>query len=384
MNIVCAETVLAGTPAFQTLGTCTVLPDRAITSDHLQKTDALIVRSKTSINAELLTGTPVQFVGTATAGTDHLDIPWLEQHNIRWCAAPGCNANSVAEYITAALLTLTQTSPFTLHKKTIGIIGCGHVGQALIKKARALNLRILQNDPPLAAQNPTEKYYPLHTLLTEADIITLHTPLTHHGSWPTAHLANFPFFQELKPSALFINAARGGICDYDAWLHAHQQAHLTTSIIDVWDPEPHIRPDCIQQAQLATPHIAGHSFEGKFNGTLACYHALCQHLNHPHTWQPESHMPPPQHPHLEIDAATFSTEEALLHHIVQATYPIQRDDTALRALQPLDEIERAQQFDLLRKTYPLRREFNATTVHLRNATEATEHKIHALGFNLEL
>ena len=158
MNIVCAETVLAGTPAFQTLGTCTVLPDRAITSDHLQKTDALIVRSKTSINAELLTGTPVQFVGTATAGTDHLDIPWLEQHNIRWCAAPGCNANSVAEYITAALLTLTQTSPFTLHKKTIGIIGCGHVGQALIKKARALNLRILQNDPPLAAQNPTEKY----------------------------------------------------------------------------------------------------------------------------------------------------------------------------------------------------------------------------------
>jgi erythronate-4-phosphate dehydrogenase len=382
MNIVCAETVLSGKSAFQTVGECTVWPDRDIIREQLLNTDALIIRSKTNVDATLLEGTPVQFVGTATAGTDHIDTDWLDQNHISWSAAPGCNANSVSEYITAALLHLTQKKPFSLNQKTIGIIGCGNVGRAVIKKAQALQLKILQNDPPRAAQEPDFPQTPLASLLPECDIVTLHTPLTKEGSWPTAHLASYDFFESLKPGAIFINAARGGICDYDTWLHTQEQHLLTASVLDVWNPEPQIRPEYIQHATLATPHIAGHSFEGKFNGTLACYQALCQKFNLPPSWDYEADIPEAPVPDLEIDAHSFQTEEALLHHIIQTIYSIQHDDQQLRTNLPNDEIERAIHFDQLRKNYPLRREYNATQLRLHNATEQTEHKLSQLGFQI--
>ena len=382
MNIVCAETVISGKHAFQTLGACTICPDRDITSEHLLQTDALIVRSKTKVDAALLDGTPVKFVGTATAGTDHMDTNWLDQNDISWSAAPGCNANSVAEHITASLLHLTQKKSFSLNQKTIGVIGCGNVGRAVIKKAQALHLNILQNDPPRAAQEPDFKHTHLLSLLPECDIITLHTPLTEEGVWPTANLASYDFFESLKPGAIFINTSRGGICDYDTWLHTQEQQILTASILDVWNPEPQIRPDCIQQATLATPHIAGHSFEGKFNGTLACYQALCKKYNLTPSWDHQADIPEAPVPYLEVDATLFKTEEALLHHIIQNVYSIEHDDQQLRLNLPADEIERAIHFDQLRKNYPLRREFNATQLRLHNASEQTEHKLSKLGFQI--
>ena len=382
MNIVCAETVLSGKSAFQTVGTCTVWPDRDITRQHLLQTDALIVRSKTKVDAALLEGTSVRFVGTATAGTDHMDTDWLDQNHISWSAAPGCNANSVAEYITASLLYLSQKKSFSLSPKTIGVIGCGNVGRAVIKKAHALDLDILQNDPPRAAQETDFAQTPLPSLLPECDIITLHTPLTKEGSWPTAHLASYDFFESLKPGAIFINAARGGICDYDTWLHTQEQQLLTASILDVWNPEPQIRPDCVQQATLATPHIAGHSFEGKFNGTLACYQALCKKYNLTPSWDYQADIPEAPVPYLEVDATLFKTEEALMYHIIQTIYCIEHDDQQLRLNLPVDEIERAIHFDRLRKNYPLRREFNATQLRLHNASEQTEHKLSQLGFQI--
>ena len=382
MNIVCAETVLSGKTAFQTVGACTVWPDRDITREHLLQTDALIVRSKTKVDAALLEGTPVKFVGTATAGTDHMDTDWLDQNNISWSAAPGCNANSVAEYITASLLYLSQKKSFSLNQKTIGVIGCGNVGRAVIKKAHALDLNILQNDPPRAAQEPEFVHTPLPSLLPECDIITLHTPLNNEGNWPTTHLASYDFFESLKPGAIFINAARGGICDYDTWLHIQEQQLLTASILDVWNPEPQIRPECVQQAALATPHIAGHSFEGKFNGTLACYQALCKIYNFTPSWDYQADIPEAPVPYFEVDTTLFKTEEALLHHIIQTIYCIEHDDQQLRSNLPIDEIERAMHFDHLRKNYPLRREFNGTKLRLHNASEKTERKLSQLGFQI--
>ena len=151
MKIVCAETVLLGREAFSNAGTTVVIPDREITRDDLLDADALLVRSKTKTNAELLGGTPVQFVGSATAGTDHMDTAWLESNGFYWCASPGCNANSVSEYVIAALLVLGRRHGLDLESRTIGVIGCGQVGSRVAAKCEALGMRVLRNDPPLAA-----------------------------------------------------------------------------------------------------------------------------------------------------------------------------------------------------------------------------------------
>ncbi len=161
MKIICAETVLLGSEALSNAGKTVVIPDREITRNDLLDADALIVRSKTKINRELLRDTPVQFVGTATAGTDHIDATYLEQRGIYWCGSPGCNANSVSEYLVAALLALGRRHGFDLSGKTIGVIGCGNVGSRVVKKCEALGMNVLRNDPPLAAASTDPDFQPL-------------------------------------------------------------------------------------------------------------------------------------------------------------------------------------------------------------------------------
>ena len=220
MKIVCAETVLLGEEAFTHAGKTEVIPDREITRDHLLDADALIVRSKTKVNSELLRNTPVKFVGTATAGTDHIDAQALNDKGLYWCGSPGCNANSVSEYLVAALLTLGRRHGFDLDDKTIGVIGCGNVGSLVVKKCHALGMNVLRNDPPLSAVSADPDFAPLENLLAESDFVSLHVPLIKHKPWPTEKMADYLFFEQLKPGAVFINAARGSVCDYDALLDA--------------------------------------------------------------------------------------------------------------------------------------------------------------------
>jgi len=381
MKIVCAQTVLLGEHAFSHAGKTVVLPDREITRKDLCDADALIVRSKTKITRELLEGTPVKFVATATAGADHIDAAWLESQGIFWTASPGCNANSVSEYIVVALLTLSRRHHFVLSGKTLGVVGCGNVGSRVVKKCEALGMRVLQNDPPLAAKDPDADFFPLEAVLTESDIITLHTPLVKEGSWPTKDLADFRFFEQLNPNSIFINAARGDICDYDALLSAQENGTVTYTILDVWSPEPAFRIDLLETTDLATPHIAGHSYEGKLNGTTNCYHQLCTFFEIQETWDIAASLPPTSVPYLEIDCTNQLDEEVLLK-IVQAVYNIELDDQQIRVAAVLDEIDRAQNFDTLRKNYPVRREFHNTTVHAKNANPSLIKKIRALGFLL--
>lgn len=379
MKIVCAETVLLGHEALIHAGKTTVIPDREITRDHLLDADALIVRSKTKVTEELLRGTPVKFVGTATAGTDHIDSAWLESRGIYWCAAPGCNANSVSEYLVAALLVLGQRNEFHLKGKTIGVIGCGNVGSRVVTKCQALGMNVLRNDPPLAAVSSDPDFQPLEEVLAESDIVTLHLPLVKNKPWPTEHLADYCFFEQLNPGTLFINAARGSVCDYDALLDAKASGVVSQMVIDVWSPEPAFRTDVLKMADLASPHIAGHSYEGKINGTIACYNELCNFFEIQKKWNVQDSLPATEVPLVEVDCSGRADEE-ILHEIIQQVYDIGIDDNLIREAAVSHEIDRARNFDGLRKNYRMRREFRNTKVLAQNASEDLLRKLRALGF----
>ena len=381
MKIICAETVLLGHDAFSNAGKTIAIPDREITRDDLTDADALIVRSKTQINAELLKGTPVKFVGTATAGTDHIDAAYLGQHGIYWCAAPGCNANSVSEYLIAALLTLRARHGFDLAGKTIGVIGCGHVGSRVVKKCEMLGMNVLRNDPPLAAGSNDPDFQLLENVLAESDIVTLHVPLVKTGPWPTDRMADYCFFEKLKPGAIFINAARGSVADYDALLAAQEGGAVSRTIVDVWSPEPAFRTDVLKVADLASPHIAGHSYEGKLNGTIACYNELCNFFEIHKTWNIAASLPEPEVPDIEIDC-TGRDDEEILHNIIKQVYDIEIDDRLIRQAAIHSEIDRARNFDSLRKNYRNRREFKNTEVRATNASPELTRKIKALGFRI--
>lgn len=381
MKIVCAETVLMGRDAFSCAGKTEVIPDREICRNDLLDADALVVRSKTRINRELLKDTPVQFVGTATAGSDHIDTDWLEAEGIYWSASPGCNANSVSEYIVAALLRLRKLHGFDLAGRTMGIVGCGNVGRRVAAKCEALGMEVMRNDPPLAAASSDSGFLPLETVLSASDIVTLHVPYINTGPWPTARLADYRFFEQLKPGAVFINAARGSVCDYDALLDAKTGGAVSCMVVDVWSPEPAFRLDVLRAADLASPHIAGHSYEGKLNGTVTCYNELCNFFEIEKTWDMAASLPRPPVPSIEVDC-TGRDDDDILEEIIRAVYDITTDDALIRKAAVADEIQRARNFDALRKNYRIRREFGNTLILPAHASPEQIFKIKAMGFQV--
>jgi erythronate-4-phosphate dehydrogenase len=364
MKTVVAETVLLGREAFETLGEVVVVPDRQIGPEHLKDADVLIIRSKTKVTPELLAGSAVRFVGTATAGFEHIDFQGLEKSGIGWCAAPGCNADSVADYITAALLNLHVFQGLELEGRTLGIIGVGQVGSRVAKRAEALGLRVLLNDPPRAAREfpnigknskPQRScFQSLETLLAESDIVTLHVPLIKEKPWPTLKMADCRFFEQMKRGAVFINAARGKALDSDAFLHAKANGIISHAVIDVWDPEPAIRADVLAAATLGTPHIAGHSFEGKLNGTVQVYQAACRFFETAPAWDPAPLLPAVDVPELKIDSHGKNDLEVLAE-AVAGVYDIRVDHLAVKDIGC---------FDKLRSNYRVRRELKNTAVRL--------------------
>ena len=374
--------MLFGREAFRTLGDVVVIPDYELSSEALKDADALVVRSKTKITDKLLEGTSVSFVGTATAGYDHMDTEYLDYADIAWCAAPGCNANSVSEYVVAALLCLSQRHHFELSGKTLGVVGVGQVGGRVAKKAEALGMNVLRNDPPLALASDDPGFVPIEDVLREADILTLHVPLTRAGQFPTFHMANCPFFSHMKPGAIFMNAARGEAVESDGLLFALEKGFVGHAVLDVWEGEPLVPRKLLEKIDIGTSHIAGWSFEGRLNGTLQVYREACHFFETTTSWTPdEKALPPPRVPKISVDAKDKSGE-AVLWEIVRAAYDIEADDRALRASLVREEPARATHFDTLRRTYPDRREFVATTVQLKNANRVLAGQVAALGFSI--
>lgn len=381
MKIVADENNPFVVEAFSTLGEVVALPGKEITREVLQDAQALICRSTVPINADLLEGTNVRFVGTATIGTDHFDTAYMDSQGIHYCNAAGCNADSVADYLSEVLLVLSEKTGESLEGKTLAVIGCGNVGSRVVQRAVGLGMHVIQNDPPLARKTGDPVYRPLEDVF-DADILTLHTPLTQTGEHATFHMVDEAFIGKMKKDAILINASRGAVVDTQALDKALSSGRIADAVLDVWENEPLINTALADLVYLATPHIAGHSFDGKVNGTSIIYQALCEWLNQKPEWEAEPHLPLPEFAEIEIDAEGKEDEEALLE-AVSAVYPIFEDDERFRtSLEREDPEERAAAFRSQRKHYPVRREFRHSAILLKNGRAVLESKFQALTFSV--
>lgn len=351
MKIVADENIPYLQECFGQSAEVVALNGRNITHADLQDAKALIVRSVTPVTRELLSGTPVQFVGSCTIGIDHVDTDFLDEKGIAFASAPGSNADSAAQYTLSAILALEKRHHFKLTDKTIGIVGYGNVGSRLEALLDALDVNSVIYDPLLQDRGRTG----LSSLddVLQADIISFHVPLTRTGKYPTYKMINADLLESMNPEAMLINCARGDIIDTAALTQDISQ-HGRKVVLDVWPNEPRIDELLLSMVQIATPHIAGYSFDGKLRGTEMVYEAFCKAM--------ELDCQPPQLDIPQPDAIVIPEEATLLEALEQATlrsYHILEDDTALRELLNEPRAEQGAFFDHLRKNYPVRREYSA-------------------------
>jgi erythronate-4-phosphate dehydrogenase len=348
------------------------LPGAQIGPADVADADVIFTRTRTRCDAGLLRGSKVRLIATATIGYDHIDTAYCEANGLRWVNAPGCNSSSVQQYITAAIVTLAKEQGLRLADTTLGVVGVGKVGAKVAKAGEALGMRVLLNDPPRAEKEGVEGFTPLEELLEQSDIVTCHTPLTKEGPYPTYHLASGRFLGRMKTGSVFINSARGAVCDSEALKRA-LQTKLSACLLDVWEGEPEIDPVLLEQAFIATPHIAGYSADGKANGTAACIQALCNYfkLDILPAWYPDTIPPPPMPTVLTIDCEG-KTPEQVFYEAVTHTYPIWEDSHRLK--------QSPRSFEKLRGDYWVRREFSCYVLHLLNAGDDMSKRLKALGF----
>lgn len=319
-----------------------------IIPENINEAEAMIVRSITKCNASLLRGTPIKYIVTATAGTDHIDSTYCTENAIAWDSTPGCNAIAVAQYVFSTLSLLSIKHGFSLLGRTIGIIGVGHVGREVERISKALGIRTLLYDPPREAQEGSDLFVPLSRIQEEADIITLHVPLTD----TTKYMVNDEFLVQCKRSPILINACRGLVCSSTALIRAKQKGLISHLIIDCWEGEPNINQDLLNNVDIASPHIAGFSADGKHRGARMALKALCEHFDIPYNnslLEPRELLSPQQ----PIDLSLFPLEEAIQNAFL-ATFDPRSIDMAMRG--------RVFNFESLRKHYHYPREMSAHQV----------------------
>jgi len=348
------------------------LPGDQISAKDLHDADGLIVRTRTKCNANLLNGSKVQFIATATIGFDHIDTHYCAENGIIWRNAPGCNSGSVMQYIVAALLQIANYKKYQLSDKTLGVVGVGNVGSKVVAAAQALGIKVLQNDPPRERKEGSGDFVPLSEVLTQSDIITFHVPLNQGGDDNTRHLLNYKKMTSLKKGAIIINTSRGEIVDNHALKAAIIQEFVDEAVLDVFEKEPEIDQDLLCMLLLGTPHIAGYSADGKANGTAMSVQAMSRHFGlNLDNWYPED-VPEPANPVIEVKN---DEPQKVLTDIISHTYTIVQDDDNLKT--------NPRQFEQLRGNYPLRREFPAYTVVNNKLAPALLKTIKNLGFKVQ-
>jgi erythronate-4-phosphate dehydrogenase len=366
VEIVMDENIRSGERAFAGFGNVRLKSGREITSEDLGGTDVLLVRSVTPVNEELLGGTPVRFVGSATTGTDHMDEEYLRDAGIEFVHAPGANADSVVEYVIAALLALSACEGDSLRGKTAGIVGCGQIGGRLARRLPALGMNVVLNDPPLArkaeAAGRSHDFMDLDTLLVTADVLSLHTPLTTDGRYPTYHLIDEEKLAAVRDSAWLVNTCRGPVVDNRALHAALEDRRLGAAVLDVWENEPAPEPHLVEASALATPHIAGYSYDGKIAGTLMLYEALEEFLGQKGGWNYEEELTFDGTRSPVLDIPETSDEITWLDRLVKQMYDITVDDRNMRHLIELPRAQQGYYFTELRRTYPRRRSFSRFVV----------------------
>lgn len=376
MHIVADENIPFVRDAFSAFGEVRTIPGRAISRNELKNVEMLLVRSVTKVDENLLKGTAVEFVGTATAGIDHIETGWLKKNRIIFAYAPGSNSESVAQYVVAALIWCRKKHLFYPDEKTIGIVGVGNVGSKVARHAKTLGYRVLLCDPPRQRNEENGIFVSLERIIAESDIITLHVPLVYDGIDCTRNMINHQFLENIKPGTILINTSRGQVMNDTAVLFHRKK--LSELVIDVWNNEPDITIELMNVASIATPHIAGYSFTGKLKGTEALYKEACRKYAVPATWDYQRKLN-----YNDIDTP-ISTDAEPLETAVARTYNIQSDDASLRKIAELKDSERAYYFDMLRKQYPRRYEFSHFSVIVDESLITEEEKLQLtkLGFTM--
>ena len=359
MKIVVDQNIRGAGSTFGLHSRLEVVDGRKLRAEQLVDTDVLIIRTTTRVDKQLLQDSAVGFVGTTSIGTDHLDIDWLEQQGITWASAPGCNADSAAQYTLAMMWLACERLGCRLTDQRVGIIGRGNVGSRVQRLLAALGVESVANDPPLADLGESDL-----VSLEEAvaqDIVCLHVPLNRTGAHPTYRFIAAQELARMSDHALLVNTARGNVIDGKALMAELEEGRLHAAL-DVWPGEPEFSSDLLESTTVATPHVAGYSDDGKRNGTQLVYQAFCEWADLPPFQQSE-----PSIGHLELDIAAG---EAAISKALDAACFVRRHDDEMRALSTLAPDDRATEFDRLRREYPPRRDFHAWTIRCQDSEMA--------------
>jgi erythronate-4-phosphate dehydrogenase len=380
LAIVADENIPLVEELFRGCGGLKLLPGRAIDAASLARADILLVRSITRVNSDLLQQSPVRFVGSATSGTDHVDIEYLQRRGIGFRHAPGCNARSVAEYVLAALLALRQEGHLDLSGKRALVIGCGNAGSMTRTLLEAAGIECLAHDPPLAERTGNPEYLNANALQT-ADIVSLHVPLSDSGPHPTRDMIDAGFLAGVRPDVVLINTARGEVIDDPALIEFLEARPRAQVVLDVWRDEPRINPALLAKAAIGTPHIAGYSLDGRIRAARMIHAGVCEYFG----LKAEVEDRP-----LLTDAGEArrilagGDRLAVMQAAVAAVYDILYDSHNLKSLLDRDPRERAACFDDLRKNYRTRREFPSLRIELAGADNDFQRCLAGLGFQLAL
>ena len=381
MKIVCDNKIPFLRGVFEPWAEVVYLPGPETTPGVVRDADAVVTRTRTRCDAALLAGSSVRVVASATIGFDHIDTAWCEAHGILWRNAPGCNSRSVEQYVAAALCTLARRHSLRLDALTLGVVGVGNVGGKVAEMAARLGMRVLLCDPPRERVLPSSTaatgnpFVSLDTICRESDIVTLHVPLEREGEDATWHLFDAARLSAMRADQFLINSSRGPVVDGAALRAALQAKALRGAVLDVWEGEPEPDRALMALLDIATPHIAGYSADGKANGTRMSVRTVAAVLGLPLAdWRPADIPAPAQPLAFTLDAAGKDRQEVLSEAILH-TYDILADDRALRA--------HPERFEQLRGDYPVRREPTAFTLRLQGGDPALADALAALGFHIQ-
>lgn len=378
MRIVVDANVPAADTTFGTLGEVIRVPGRDITAHIVRDADALVVRSVTPVTAALIESSRLRFVGTCTIGTDHVDQAALEAAGIAFASVPGCNAEAVVDQVLISLLTLAERQGWQLSERRVGVVGAGNVGSRLLHRLNAMGVACLACDPPRAEHEAAVGFHSLDELIDQCDVLCLHTPLTHAGPHPTHHLLDAQRLESLAPGTVLLNAGRGGCVDNKALRQRLERQRDLQVALDVWEQEPGIDAALSGLVELATPHVAGYSLDGKLRGTHGVYRALCRIVGLPARILQGSLLPPPALAEMRLSTA-MDIEDAL-RLCMRAVYDVRRDHDALALAASTQGMKKG--FDACRADYPLRREFSTLAVRLDGEARVLAAPLSAAGFRL--
>ncbi|MBP5171180.1 MAG: 4-phosphoerythronate dehydrogenase PdxB [Bacteroidales bacterium] len=374
MKIVCDNKIpfLRGT--LEPYAEVVYLPGAKTTPEVVRDADAIITRTRTICNEQLLKGSKVKVIATATIGYDHIDTHWCESNGIVWKNSPGCNSWSVKQYIASVLVCLAQKHGFRFQDMTLGVVGVGNVGGKVAEVASLMGFKVLLNDPPRARREGSQGFVSLEALLSKSDIVTVHVPLTAEGEDATWHLFDQKRLSTLRPDQILINSSRGEVVDNQALKAELKAGGLKAAVLDVWEGEPELDAELVGLLDITTPHIAGYSADGKANGTTMSVRTVAQYLGLPLTDWTASGVPAPAQPlEFSIDASG-KTDQEVISEAILYTYDVRSDSDLLRGC--------LEGFEQQRGDYPVRREFTAFTLHLSHAGADLADRLAKIGFKI--